>query len=180
MKNNRYLRGGVLAAIGWLACAAAFAGDLVRPDPSIAPAEVVAIQLMGLKNNDLVETDFGIRQTWSFAHPKNRNVTGPFPRFSQMLKGPGYSVLLNHKSHEIRNSSGASKGETGNETRKQFDAQPRRAQPFIIHHVQIGHGQIGKRAEDGTFHKLIQIAGSGFKTSINAFFPKRTAYLCLR
>ena len=121
MNNNRYLRGGVLAAIGWLACAAAFAGDLVRPDPSIAPAEVVAIQLMGLKNNDLVETDFGIRQTWSFAHPKNRNVTGPFPRFSQMLKGPGYSVLLNHKSHEIRNSSGASKGETGNETRRQFD-----------------------------------------------------------
>ena len=64
---------------------------------------------MGLKNNDLVETDFGIRQTWSFAHPKNRNVTGPFPRFAQMLKGPGYSVLLNHKSHEIRNSSGSSK-----------------------------------------------------------------------
>ena len=121
MKNNRYLRGGILAAIGWLACAAAFAGDLVRPNSSIAPAEVVAIQLMGLKNNDLVKTDFGIRQTWSFAHPKNRNVTGPFPRFAQMLKGPGYSVLLNHKSHEIRNGSGASKGGTGNETRRQFD-----------------------------------------------------------
>ena len=107
--------------IGWLACSAAYAGDLVRPDPSIAPSEVVAIQLMALKNNDFVETDFGIRQTWSFAHPKNRNVTGPFPRFAQMLKGPGYSVLLNHKSHEIRNGSGASKSGTGNETRRQFD-----------------------------------------------------------
>ena len=122
MKNNRYLRGGVLVVIGWLACAGAYAGDLVKPDPSIAPAEVVAIQLMGLKNNDLIETDFGIRQTWSFAHPKNRNVTGPFPRFAQMIKGPGYSVLLNHKSHEIRNGSGAPKGKTSNdEISRQFD-----------------------------------------------------------
>ena len=122
MINNRLLRKGVLAAIGWLACAAAYAGDLVTPDPSIAPAEVVAIQLMGLKNNDLIETDFGIRQAWSFAHPKNRNVTGPFPRFAQMLKGPGYSVLLNHKSHEIRNGPSASKGKTNDdENRRQFD-----------------------------------------------------------
>ena len=122
MKNNRYLRGGALAVIGWLVSAVACAGELVKPHPSITPAEVVAIQLMGLKNNDLAETDFGIRQTWSFAHPKNRNVTGPFPRFVQMLKGPGYSVLLNHKSHEIRNSLEASKDTTSNDkTRRRFD-----------------------------------------------------------
>ena len=134
MKNNRYFRGGVLAAMGWLACAAAFAGDLVRPNPSIAPVEVVAIQLMGLKNNDLVETDFGIRQTWSFAHPKNRNVTGPFPRFAQMLKGPGYSVLLNHKSHEIRNGSGVPKGRTGNdEISRQFDVFMETAKGDILY-----------------------------------------------
>ncbi|MDC3235258.1 hypothetical protein OBB02_04375 [Candidatus Puniceispirillum sp.] len=122
MNDSGYLRAGALAVIGWFACAAAYAGDLVRPDPSIAPAEVVAIQLMGLKNNDIVETDFGIRQTWNFAHPKNRNFTGPFPRFAQMLKGPGYSVLLNHKSHEIRNGPRTSKGKTSSdELRKQFD-----------------------------------------------------------
>ena len=121
MKNNRYLRGGILAVIGWLTCAVAYAGDFVRPDPSIAPSEVVAIQLMGLKNNDLIETDFGIRQTWSFAHPKNRNVTGPFPRFVQMLKGPGYSELLNHKSHEIRNGLSTSKGKINDDkNRRQF------------------------------------------------------------
>ena len=132
--NSRFLREGVLALIGWLACSAAYAGDLVRPDPSIAPAEVVAIQLMGLKNNDLIETDFGIRQTWSFAHPKNRSVTGPFPRFAQMLKGPGYSVLLNHKSHEIRNGSGASKSETGNDgTRRQFDVFMETAKGDILY-----------------------------------------------
>ena len=134
MKINRYLRGGIVVLVGWLTCAAAYAGDLVRPDPSIAPAEVVAIQLMGLKNNDLVETDFGIRQTWSFAHPKNRNVTGPFPRFSQMLKGPGYSVLLNHKSHEIRSGLGAPKGSTSSdEIRRQFDVFMETAKGDILY-----------------------------------------------
>ncbi len=103
-------------------CSAAYASVLVRPDPSIAPGEVVAIQLMGLKNNDLVEKDFGIRQTWSFAHPKNRNVTGPFPRFAQMLKGPDYSVLLNHKSHEIQKIPETPEGKAvSGTTRKQFD-----------------------------------------------------------
>ena len=132
--NNRFLGEGVLALIVWLVCSAANAGDLVRPDPSIAPAEVVAIQLMGLKNNDVIETDFGIRQTWSFAHPKNRNVTGPFPRFAQMLKGPGYSVLLNHKSHEIRNGSSTSKGKTSDdENRRQFDVFMETAKGSILY-----------------------------------------------
>ena len=132
--NSRFLREGVLALIGWLACSAAYAGDLVRPDPSIAPAEVVAIQLMGLKNNDLIETDFGILQTWSFAHPKNRSVTGPFPRFAQMLKGPGYSVLLNHKSHEIRNGSSTSKGKASDdENRRRFDVFMETAKGDILY-----------------------------------------------
>ncbi len=120
--------------MGWLVCAAAYAGDLVRPDPSIAPAEVVAIQLIGLKNNDLVAKDFGIRQTWNFAHPKNRKFTGPFPRFAQMLKGPGYSVLLNHKSHEIRNSSGSPKGQTSkDEFRRRFDVFMETAKGDILY-----------------------------------------------
>ncbi len=132
--NSRFLREGVLVLIGWLACSAAYAGDLVRPDPSIAPAEVVAIQLIGLKNNDLIESDFGILQTWSFAHPKNRSVTGPFPRFAQMLKGPGYSVLLNHKSHEIRNGSSTSKGKTSDdENRRQFDVFMETAKGDILY-----------------------------------------------
>ena len=67
----------------------------------IAPAEVIAIQLNGLQHNDKPETDAGIRQTWEFAHPRNRAMTGPLKRFTTMLKGPGYDVMLNHASHEI-------------------------------------------------------------------------------
>jgi hypothetical protein len=63
---RRYYLAGLSSLMAFLFSVAALADNLVRPDPSIAPAEVVAIQLMSLKNNDLVEADFGIRQTWNF------------------------------------------------------------------------------------------------------------------
>ena len=75
--------------------------DLVKPDPSIKPVEVVAIQLKALQFNDSPQSDFGIAQTWAFAHPRNRAATGPLPRFASMIKGPSYSEMLNHSRHEI-------------------------------------------------------------------------------
>ena len=75
--------------------------ELVYPNPDIVPAEVIAIQLNGLQYNDSPESDAGIRQTWAFAHPRNRAMTGPLPRFASMLKGPGYDMMLNHASHRI-------------------------------------------------------------------------------
>ena len=80
---------------------AARAAEMVYPNPDIAPAEVIAIQLNGLQYNDTPDTDAGIRQTWAFAHPRNRAMTGPLPRFATMLKGPGYDMMLNHASHQI-------------------------------------------------------------------------------
>ena len=119
---RHYYLTGLSILMAGLFSVVAFADNLVRPDPSIAPAEVVAIQLMSLKNNDLVEADFGIRQTWSFAHPQNRKITGPFPRFAMMLKGPGYDVLLNHKSHSIKTGSNTASGQTNDgEMWQQFD-----------------------------------------------------------
>ena len=77
------------------------AADLVYPSPDIGPLEGIAIQLNGLQYNDIPEIDAGILQTWAFAHPSNRAMTGPLPRFSSMLKGPGYGMMLNHASHKI-------------------------------------------------------------------------------
>ena len=74
--------------------------DLQAPDPALSPAEVVAIQLDALQANE-AETDAGIAQTWAFAHPDNKRMTGPLPRFAQMIKGPQYRMLLNHRSHAI-------------------------------------------------------------------------------
>ena len=77
------------------------AAEMVYPNPDIAPAEVIAIQLNGLQYNDSPEIDAGIRQTWAFAHPRNRAATGPLQRFATMLKGPGYDMMLHHASHQI-------------------------------------------------------------------------------
>ena len=93
----------IVAAIAGLALISfsARAADLVVPDPSIAPEEVVAIQMKALQFNDNPKPDFGIAQTWNFAHPRNRAMTGPLPRFAGMLKGPAYGQMLNHASHRI-------------------------------------------------------------------------------
>ena len=81
--------------------APARAAEMVYPNPDIAPAEVIAIQLNGLQYNDSPEIDAGIRQTWAFAHPRNRAMTGPLQRFATMLKSPGYDMMLYHASHQI-------------------------------------------------------------------------------
>jgi Domain of unknown function (DUF4864) len=84
--------------------ARAWGADLQTPDPALSPAEVVAIQLDALQAND-AGTDAGIAQTWAFAHPDNKRMTGPLPRFAQMIKGPQYRMLLNHRSHEVQEVS---------------------------------------------------------------------------
>ena len=75
--------------------------DLIIPNSSILPAEVIKIQLVGLMNNDNEFEDSGIEQTWNFAHPNNKKNTGPLPNFKMMIKGNSYQMLLNHLSHTI-------------------------------------------------------------------------------
>ena len=75
--------------------------DLVKPNNGIEPIQVVKIQLRGLKTNDKPYKDVGIEQTWEFAHPKNKNATGPLENFKVMLKGDSYSMLLNHIEHKV-------------------------------------------------------------------------------
>jgi Domain of unknown function (DUF4864) len=91
-------------ALALLMAASAWAADLLAPDPDLSPAQVVAIQLDALQANE-AETDAGIAQTFAFAHPDNKRLTGPLPRFAQMIKGPQYRILLNHQSHEVREVS---------------------------------------------------------------------------
>lgn len=77
------------------------AAELLDPDPAYSPKKVVQIQLEALQDNDSPEADAGIRQTWAFAHPDNKEMTGPLSRFTRMIESPRYSMLLNHRSHEI-------------------------------------------------------------------------------
>ena len=76
--------------------------DVVKPNTSIEAIKVVKMQLSALMKNDSPYKDFGIVQTWEFAHPNNQRVTGPLERFKNMMKTESYSMLINHKAHEIK------------------------------------------------------------------------------
>ena len=76
--------------------------EIIKPNNGIEPLQVVKIQLRGLKNNNKEYKDDGIEQTWAFAHPDNQRYTGPLEKFKIMLKGKAYSMLLNHKEHNIK------------------------------------------------------------------------------
>jgi hypothetical protein len=75
--------------------------EILKPKSEIRPSEVVKIQLSGLQENDLEFKDSGIEQTWNFAHPNNKKITGPLPNFKRMIKGDSYQMMLNHLSHTI-------------------------------------------------------------------------------
>ena len=75
--------------------------EILKPSSKIKPSEVVKIQLNGLQKNDLDFIDSGIEQTWNFAHPNNKKVTGPLPKFKRMIKGDSYQMMLDHLSHTI-------------------------------------------------------------------------------
>ena len=75
--------------------------ELIRPDRNISPETVIEIQLDALMNNDLPYEDAGISQTWEFAHPQNRQFTGPLENFKLMMKSDSYGLMLNHLDYNI-------------------------------------------------------------------------------
>ena len=74
--------------------------DVIKPNNGIEPYQVVKIQLRSLKNNDDPFKNAGIEQTWEFAHPNNKAVTGPLERFKQMIYSDSYKILISHENHK--------------------------------------------------------------------------------
>ena len=83
--------------------------ELLNPSSAITPKEVVKIQLSGLQQNDIEFKDSGIEQTWNFAHPNNKKVTGPLNNFKWMIKGASYQMMIDHLSHTITEVGGSNK-----------------------------------------------------------------------
>ena len=77
------------------------AADLIKPKPTLKPLDVLLIQLNSLKNNNTPYTDAGIEQTWEFAHPNNKAITGPLNKFKQMIYSKSYEILISHENSEI-------------------------------------------------------------------------------
>ena len=91
-----------MVAMVWLAInESAIALDIISPHPNIQPKNVVEIQLRSLQRNNEPMPDTGIAQTWAFAHPDNRLMTGPIERFTNMMKSQNYKNILYHRNHKI-------------------------------------------------------------------------------
>ena len=74
--------------------------DLIKPNSNLEPFDVLMIQLNSLKNNNKPYKDAGIEQTWEFAHPINKNSTGPLERFKQMIYSDSYKILISHENNK--------------------------------------------------------------------------------
>ncbi len=61
------------------------------PKSHFSPAEVVSLQVQSIR--DAATTPERLRICYSLASPNNREVTGPFARFSQMVMTPPYDRL---------------------------------------------------------------------------------------
>ena len=66
------------------------------PTPTLAPEQVVRIQLNALRNNDA--QNLGIEIAFRFASPNNKLSTGPLPRFISMVRQGPYSLMLAYES----------------------------------------------------------------------------------
>jgi len=72
----------------------AFYGPSNTITPTTKPESIVEWQLASLKADDL-------QQTFQYASPANRAITGPWTRFAAMVKTPAYVDLINHARSEI-------------------------------------------------------------------------------
>ena len=75
--------------------------DLIKPSITLKPFDILMIQLNSLQNNNVPFKDAGIEQTWEFAHPNNKKMTGPLKKFKQMIYSRSYKILLQHENNEI-------------------------------------------------------------------------------
>ena len=75
--------------------------DLIKPGIALKPLDVLVLQLNSLQNNDYPYKDAGIEQTWEFAHPNNKIMTGPLKKFKQMIYSKSYEILIRHEKSEI-------------------------------------------------------------------------------
>jgi len=57
--------------------------------------------LQSLKNNKKLRNNLGIIQTYEFAHPENKKLTGPLQNFTRMIQSDNYSILLNHEKTKV-------------------------------------------------------------------------------
>jgi hypothetical protein len=74
---------------------------LPQPNAALQPGDVVQIVINALASNDYPFPDAGIETTFNFASPSNKTQTGPLKNFTQILKGPTFKQMINHRDSTL-------------------------------------------------------------------------------
>jgi hypothetical protein len=77
------------------------APDMPRPSTELQPGEVVQIVIGALARNDYPSTDAGIETAFNFSSPANKVNTGPLERFAELVKGPVFGKMINHRDSTL-------------------------------------------------------------------------------
>ena len=77
-----------------------YSPNLTKPNTSLAPFDVISIQIDSLKRNNIPYKDAGIEQVWEFAHPNNKKITGPLEKFKKMIYSESYKILISHENNQ--------------------------------------------------------------------------------
>ena len=91
----------IVVSLGSLRFYNNYSPDLVKPNISLKPFDVLVIQLNSLQRNNIPFNDAGIEQVWEFAHPNNKKITGPLEKFKEMIYSQNYKMLIEHENSEI-------------------------------------------------------------------------------
>ena len=131
--------------------------ELLEPRSNIKPSEVIKIQLAGLQKNDYEFKDSGIEQTWKFAHPNNKKITGPLKKFKQMIYSESYEILLSHINNEItiikdkdsavNEKTDDEKDELYNKAVEIIKAEGKASTSFLQRKLQIGYNRAARIME---------------------------------
>ena len=76
-------------------------GGTAGPSPRLTPAEVVAIQVEALQHFNQPAPNAGIWTAYQFASRANRQVTGPYGRFLQIIRSSSNRALLHSREWRI-------------------------------------------------------------------------------
>ena len=91
----------IIISLGSLRFYDNYSPNLIKPNISLKPFDVVSIQLNSLQRNNIPYKDAGIEQVWRFAHPNNKKITGPLEKFKKMIYSESYQMLIEHENSEI-------------------------------------------------------------------------------
>jgi len=91
----------IVVSLGSLRFYDNYSPNLTKPNTSLAPLDVISIQLNSLQRNNIPFKDAGIEQVWKFAHPNNKKITGPLEKFKKMIYSKSYKMLIEHENSEI-------------------------------------------------------------------------------